>query len=171
MLGRLLALVGGLAVIAVAIPDLTERYLAFRQPFEATPATLSEPVKQAGAGRVALPADGAGHFRANFKINGRAETGLVDTGASMIAINVSAARRFGLSPASLDFRASVSTANGVVKGAPVTLDRVDIGSISLRGIEAIVLPDKALSGMLVGMTFLNRLSSYRVEAGVLHLSR
>ena len=65
----------------------------------------------------------------------------------------------------------MSTANGTVKAARVSLDRVEIGSISVRDVEAMVLPDKSLSGMLVGMSFLNKLSSYRVENGALYLTR
>ncbi|MNL59702.1 hypothetical protein D3C87_1834520 [compost metagenome] len=49
--------------------------------------------------------------------------------------------------------------------------KVEIGGISLRDVDAFVLPDKSLSGMLVGMSFLSRLSSYRVEDGALHLVR
>ncbi|MNE92234.1 hypothetical protein D3C80_1899340 [compost metagenome] len=96
---------------------------------------------------------------------------MVDTGASTIAINVSTARRLGLSAGTLAFNTRVRTANGVVEAAPAKLTRVEIGGISLRDVDAFVLPDKALSGMLVGMSFLSRLSSYRVENGALHLVR
>ncbi len=96
---------------------------------------------------------------------------MVDTGASTIAINVSTARRLGLSPATLKFDVRVGTANGQVDAARTKLSRVEIGGISLRDVDAFVLPDKSLSGMLVGMSFLSRLSSYRVEDGALHLVR
>ncbi len=64
-----------------------------------------------------LDADGAGHFFGTFRINGRSERGLVDTGASAIAINVSTARRLGISPGTLSFTARINTANGVVEAA------------------------------------------------------
>ena len=51
------------------------------------------------------------------------------------------------------------------------LDRVEIGAIAVKDVQAMVLPDKSLSGMLVGMSFLNKLSSYKVENGALHLTR
>ena len=38
----------------------------------------------------------------------------------------------------------VNTANGAIKAAVVTLDRLQIGSISVENIEAVVLDDKAL---------------------------
>ncbi|URK88877.1 TIGR02281 family clan AA aspartic protease [Rhizobium sp. RCAM05350] len=96
---------------------------------------------------------------------------MVDTGASVVAINISTARRLGVSTGSLSFDAKVSTANGIVKAAVVMLDRVEIGTIAVKDVQAMVLPDKSLSGMLVGMSFLNKLSSYRVENGALHLTR
>ena len=50
-----------------------------------------------------------------------------DTGASLVAINVSTARRLGFSPAALDFQHQVRTANGSTKAAYVVLDRIEIG--------------------------------------------
>ena len=59
----------------------------------------------------------------------------------------------------------------LVEAAPAVLNRIEIGGISVRDVQALVLPDKALSGTLIGMTFLSRLSSFRVEDGALHLVR
>ena len=56
-------------------------------------------------------------------------------------------------------------------GLQAVLNRIEIGGISVRDVQALVLPDKALSGTLIGMTFLSRLSSFRVEDGALHLVR
>ena len=43
---------------------------------------------------------------------------MVDTGASVIALNeTSAAAQFGLRPSRGDYNATVTTANGTVKGA------------------------------------------------------
>ena len=112
-----------------------------------------------------------GHFQVDARINGKSASMLVDTGASAIAINLSTARRLGISPGTLSFTARVNTANGVVEAAPAVLNRIEIGGISVRDVQALVLPDKALSGTLIGMTFLSRLSSFRVEDGALHLVR
>ncbi|ACP27180.1 putative transmembrane protein [Sinorhizobium fredii NGR234] len=174
MLTRFIAFAGGLAAIALVVPDLVSNYLDRRDTTSSqqattnpTPATASYAAGKA----VVLEADRSGHFTGTFRINGRSERGLVDTGASTIAINASAARRFGIAVGSLSFDARAQTANGIVEAAHVSLDRVEIGGISLRNVEAMVLPDKALSGMLVGMSFLSRLSSYRVEDGALQLVR
>ncbi|WP_331372791.1 retropepsin-like aspartic protease family protein [Sinorhizobium chiapasense] len=173
MITRLLAFAGGLALVALVVPDLASTYLERRdQAAQDAPRTAPIAAAKYASGKgVVLEADPAGHFFGTFRINGRAERGLVDTGASTIAINTSAARRFGVSVGSLAFSARAQTANGIVEAAYVRLDRVEIGGITLKDVDAMVLPDKALSGMLVGMSFLSRLSSYRVENGALHLVR
>ncbi|OAP41515.1 hypothetical protein AU381_06540 [Sinorhizobium glycinis] len=173
MLTRLIAFAGGLAAIALVVPDLVSNYLGRGEPTSPLQAAASAtPTGSYASGQgVVLVADRSGHFVGTFRINGRSEQGLVDTGASTIAINASAARRFGIAVGSLSFDARAQTANGIVEAAPVSLDRVEIGGISVRNVKAMVLPDKALSGMLVGMSFLSRLSSYRVEDGALRLIR
>ncbi|OHV80559.1 TIGR02281 family clan AA aspartic protease [Ensifer sp. LCM 4579] len=172
MITRLLAFAGGLAALALVVPELASNYLDRSEETAATPRTSGPSpaaASYASSMGVVLEADRSGHFAGTFRINGRPETGLVDTGASVVAINSSAARRFGIAVGSLSFNARAQTANGVVEAAHVRLDRVEIGGISLKDVEAMVLPDKALSGTLVGMSFLGRLSSYRVENGTLHL--
>jgi len=117
--------------------------------------------------KVRLDADERGHFRADFKINGKPLDALVDTGATMIAINRTTARQIGLNLQPADFRHEVSTANGTIKAATAMLHNVQIGRIQVADVEAMVLEDKALSGTLVGMSFLRRLQSFRVESGTL----
>ncbi|MBP1857905.1 TIGR02281 family clan AA aspartic protease [Rhizobium herbae] len=172
MLLRLAVFAGGMVLAAMFLPGLATSYLdrPATDQSQTKPAQAS-PAKYAGGRGVLLEASAGGHFFGTFTINGRKENGLVDTGASVIAINVSTARRLGISTGSLVFDAQVGTANGVVKAAHVMLDRVEIGTISVKEVDAMVLPDKSLSGMLVGMSFLNKLSSYRVENGALHLTR
>jgi aspartyl protease family protein len=172
MLVRLAVFAGGMVAAAMVLPGLATSYLDRPQLDDtATKPTQASPAKYAGGRGVIMPPGPGGHFYGTFTVNGRKQNGLVDTGASMIAINISTARRLGVSTASLSFNAQANTANGVVKAAHVMLDRVEIGTISVKDVEAMVLPDKSLSGMLVGMSFLNKLSSYRVENGALHLTR
>ncbi|MGI2032944.1 TIGR02281 family clan AA aspartic protease [Rhizobium panacihumi] len=120
-------------------------------------------------GRISLKADGRGHFSGTFQMNGKSVEGLVDTGASTIAINETTARQLGFTANGLDFRYKVSTANGLTEAARITIDRVEIGTVRVRNVEAMVLRDKALSGTLVGMSFLTKLRSYQVQDGGLTL--
>jgi aspartyl protease family protein len=118
---------------------------------------------------VRLAADERGHFLADFKLNGRKVEALVDTGATTVAINASTARRIGISLKSSDFRHSVNTANGETRAAAVMIDRIEIGRVHVENIQAVVLDDKALSGTLIGMSFLKRLGKFEVENGTLLL--
>ena len=139
---------------------------------EGTAAVHSASGKGAGitsGSGVTLSADARGHFLATFRLNGKPVEGMIDTGASSIAINETTAKRLGFSSNSLDYRYAISTANGSTKGALVRLDRVEIGSIRVSGVDAMVLKDDALSGTLIGMSFLKRLSSFQVADGSLKL--
>ena len=171
MLVRMAVFAGGIVAAAMVLPGLATSYLDRPQTDPRAGTAGASPAKYAGGKGVIMQPGPGGHFLGTFTINGRKADGMVDTGASMIAINVSTARRLGISTGSLSFNARANTANGVVKGATVMLDRVEIGTIAVKDVEAMVLPDKSLSGMLVGMSFLNKLSSYKVENGALHLTR
>ncbi|NLS01883.1 TIGR02281 family clan AA aspartic protease [Rhizobium sp. P32RR-XVIII] len=129
------------------------------------------PVPASGSGRMLLQADAQGHYRGDFKINGKPVQGLIDTGATYVALNESLARHLGYGAGQLDFRYAVNTANGQTKAAHVTLDRVEIGGIHVRSVEAFVLKDEALSMTLVGMSFLKKLQSYSVADGALSLKQ
>ena len=119
--------------------------------------------------RVLIPADNRGHFAADFKLNGRPITAMVDTGATLVALNESTARRIGVKLQPSDFRHRVATANGEVRAASVTIDTLQIGRIALDNVQAVVLEDKALSDTLIGMSFLKRLGKFSVEDGALLL--
>lgn len=123
-----------------------------------------------GLGRkVLVSSDGRGHYAATFRLNGRPVDALVDTGATLVAINTSTARRIGISLSPSDFIQPVSTANGSIKAAMVSVDRLEIGRISLNDVQALVLDDKALQTNLVGMSFLNRLDKFQAKDGTLLL--
>ena len=53
----------------------------------------------------------------------------------------------------------------------IALARPQIGRIDVSDVQAVVLEDEALSGTLVGMSFLNRLRKYHVENGALILEQ
>ena len=119
--------------------------------------------------RVSIPADPRGHFVADIQINGRSAEALVDTGATTVAIPESIARRSGIFVNSADYDSYVMTANGQVAVARVRLGRIQLDGISIRQVDAVVLPDRALSHVLLGMTFLGELSSFKIESGHLIL--
>ena len=171
MLMRSLVILAIAAGAAVQVPSLLQWYQQNSKPSESPP-IAAPAIANASTGsgtRVTLRADERGHFNGTFKINGKPIDGLIDTGATLVAINESTARRLGFTGNGLNFKYVVNTANGQTKAAYVTLDRVEIGGIRVRGVDAAVLKDNALSSTLVGMSFLKKLGSYRSEKGALHL--
>ncbi|MGO4839229.1 TIGR02281 family clan AA aspartic protease, partial [Rhizobiaceae sp. 2RAB30] len=117
--------------------------------------------------KVRLDADERGHFTGDFRLNGRPLPALVDTGATMVAINASTARRIGVTLRQEDFKYRVETANGAARAASARIDRLQIGRIYVEDVDAVVLEDKALDGTLIGMSFLKRLAGFEVKDGAL----
>jgi len=109
---------------------------------------------------VTLTADSSGHFITEGSINGATVKFIIDTGATMISLNSSEARRIGLNYLKGQ-RGVVSTANGPVPVYKVTLDNVKIGDISLNNVDALVQEGEHLPMALMGMSFLNRVDMKR----------
>ena len=122
-----------------------------------------------GVRTATIPMDHSGHFTGSFRINGRPVTGVVDTGATVVAFNTATARLLGLNLQPGDFTARVSTANGDTTAARVQLSRMEIGQIAVDNVEAFVLDDASLDGTLIGMSFMSKLASYKVEGRTLKL--
>jgi aspartyl protease family protein len=134
-------------------------------------AAMSEPPAQAGSRTLSIPHDGRGHFATEGRIDGQRIAFMVDTGASVIALNESSAARFGLRPSRNDYRATVMTANGTVKAAPARLPMVEVGGLIVRDVDAMVLPDEALSENLLGLSFLSKLRRFEYANGKMVLEQ
>ena len=78
-------------------------------------------------------------------------------------------RRSGPIPAARDWVGKAQTANGTVRTAPVRLDMVEVGGVIVRDVQAIVMPEEALSENLLGLSFLSRLRRFEYRDGRLVL--
>jgi aspartyl protease family protein len=116
-----------------------------------------------------LTAGAGGHFMTTADINGQNIQVLVDTGATAVALSFEDADTAGLRPHGLDYTVPVATANGTAKAAKVKLRYVEIDNVKVRDVEGLVLPEGAIHGTLLGMSFLSRLKSFSVEDGKLTL--
>jgi len=127
-------------------------------------ATLQQPKSQPVYGRKArLKMDSRGHFITNAKMNGRSVDVLVDTGATSVAINKKTARRLGIMLKPSDFKYTVNTANGSTKAAAAMIDKIQIGNVTVKNVQAAVFDDRALNSTLLGMSFLGQLRSFEVK--------
>jgi aspartyl protease family protein len=116
---------------------------------------------------VSRATDGQFHFGAIA--NGHQMRMMFDTGASSVVLTHEDAQAMGLKLNDDDFSITVRTANGTTRAAPVTLKSMEIGGIREDNVRAMVAQPGRLTENLLGMTFLERLSSYEVRADQLTL--
>ena len=126
---------------------------------------------QTGSRSLSIPRDARGHFQTEGRIDGQRIGFMVDTGASVVALNEKSAARFGFRPSRGDYNATVSTANGTIKAARTRLAMVELGGIVVRDVDAMVLPDEALSENLLGLSFLSKLKRFEYANGRLVLEQ
>ncbi len=91
-------------------------------------------------------------------INGRSVRFLVDTGASAISMNTEQAKQIGIRYDKIGIPSGVSTASGFVDAYRVRLKSVSVGTITETNVEAFVIEGNHPGPILLGMTFLGRLS-------------
>ncbi len=130
-----------------------------------------ETVAQAGVRSLSIPRDARGHFQTDGRIDGQRVSFMVDTGASVVALNEKSAARFGLRPSRSDYNALVTTANGTIKGARTRLAMIELDGLVVRDVDALVLPDEALSENLLGLSFLSKLKRFEYANGKLVLEQ
>ncbi|QOZ22807.1 TIGR02281 family clan AA aspartic protease [Bradyrhizobium sp. CCBAU 51753] len=128
-------------------------------------------VAQSSGRTLSIPPDPRGHFATDGRIDGQRLNFMVDTGASVVALNESSAARFGLRPTPNNYTARVTTANGTVKAAPARIAMIQLGDLTVRDVDALVLPDEALSENLLGLSFLSKLKRFEYAKGRLVLEQ
>jgi len=138
-------------------------------PVKAVQTAAAPPAYSGGPRTVMIQRDSRGHFAIDGVVDGRRVGFMVDTGASVVALTERDAARLGYHPAARDWIGKAQTANGTVRTAPIKLDMVEIGGVIVRNVEAIVMPEEALSENLLGLSFLSRLRRFEYRDGRLVL--
>lgn len=123
----------------------------------------------AGFGSVIITADRGGQYHTSVEVDGLRIPMLVDTGATVVALRHEDALRIGVAPMPSDYTVRISTANGEIAAARVRLREVRIENIRVADVQAVVMPEGAMSKSLLGMSFLKRLARFEVESGNLVL--
>jgi aspartyl protease family protein len=115
--------------------------------------------------RIAMAPDG--HFYATVSINDISRRMLIDSGASITALS-----RATASAAEIDrdgvFQVAIDTANGTVLADRATAERLEIGGITAHDLP-VVVADAFGQTDVIGMNFLSKLKSWRVEGRTLVL--
>jgi len=147
------------ATVALILTGLVPRYYAdLNRPTgpKEPSSESSEAAASTGSRTVTIWQGNSGHFQVEAIVDGRRLDFLVDTGATGVALRESDAARLGIHPAERDYTVRSATANGIIRVAPVALDRVEVGDITVHNVAAVVFPDQALGQNLLGMSFLSR---------------
>jgi aspartyl protease family protein len=161
VLGRLmraastLALMGILVLVVVQLSRMDTRFdLAVPE------VGLPEQVVEGGETRLTRAPDG--HFWLRAEINGYPANFLVDTGATLTAVSDQTAAAAGLAPRQVAVPLRMQTANGTVSAELTTIDELRFGNVVARGLDAAIAPGLGPTNV-IGMNFLSRLSSVRLE--------
>ena len=125
--------------------------------------SLPIPAKQSNQGSVvSIPKSHRdGQFWADATVNSGYVRFLIDTGASAVALTKQDAQKAGLRLHELTYNVPIRTAGGRNMAARVNLKSIAVGSITLRNVEALVVPE-GLETSLLGMSYLGQLQ--KVEA-------
>jgi aspartyl protease family protein len=169
---NILITAGIMAGLGVFMAQMAEKITP--APASASSAVATVPTdesSQSGTRSLSIPRDARGHFATEGRIDGQRLAFMIDTGASVVALNESSAARFGLRPTPGQYTATVATANGTVKAARMRLARVEVGDLIVRDVDAMVLPDQALSENLLGLSFLSKLKRFEYANGQMVLEQ
>ncbi|MEJ2404329.1 MAG: TIGR02281 family clan AA aspartic protease [Candidatus Thiodiazotropha sp.] len=100
----------------------------------------------------------SGAYTTVGSINGRTVNFMVDTGATAVAMHANEARRLGISYRIKGDPIYVNTASGTARAYDVVLDRVKVGDITLNQVRGFVIETDGPPRVLLGMSFLNRVT-------------
>ncbi len=109
-----------------------------------------------------------GHFWARVTVNGVSRRMLVDSGATLTALSSATAEAAGLKPGMPAFPVVLNTANGMIRAETARVDSLRIGTIRADKMPVVLSPAFGETDVL-GMNFLSRLKSWRVEGSTLIL--
>jgi clan AA aspartic protease (TIGR02281 family) len=163
------------AMAPPALPPPAERVVVAPPPMPNVqrPTAMSASVEVQG--RISGPNEAIaqrgndGSFAFDAVVNGSHVRMLFDTGATVVGLRAEDADRLGIQVSNLTYSAKIKTANGTAEVAPITIDTMIIGNITLRKVSGFVAKEGALPQNLLGQTFLARLSGFNVENNLLIL--
>lgn len=123
--------------------------------------------QQVVGGEVRVRMSPDGHFWVPVQINGVKRRMLIDSGATVTSLSevTAALADVQRDPASLPV--VIRTANGDVLAATGTVPRLSFGEIEAQNLKVVISPSPV---DILGMNFLSRLASWRVEGRTLVLS-
>lgn len=167
VVGRIVRLAFSLALLAFLIFVLLQQ-----APYQPELARLTQSLgldDQRVAGkelRVRMSSDG--HFWALASINGVPSRMLIDSGATVTAVSERTARDANIDAGTGLAPVILRTANGTAPARTGSIDELRVGNIVARNLKVVTSPGLGNLDVL-GMNFLSKLESWRVEGRILIL--
>ena len=167
-LGRILRAGGNFALLAVVAMTVLQVARLSNPALDLALPQVGMPEQRVEGGETRVPMAEDGHFWIEAMVNGAPRRFLVDTGATLTAISPDIADAAGLEPQPLRQPVLLRTANGTVPAKLVSIGELKLGNVVARDLDAVVAPGLEGTSVL-GMNFLSRLASWRVEGSTLIL--
>jgi len=127
---------------------------------------ISEQQVSGSTVRIRMASDG--HFWAQVNINGVERNMLIDSGATNTTISGNTAQAAGIERDSPGIPVEVQTANGTTIAWPAHAKSVTVSTLAMENL-AVDISNKPDDIEMLGMNFLSRLGSWRVEGNTLVL--
>jgi aspartyl protease family protein len=167
IIGRLIRFALSFALLAFCLYLLIQQ--APYQPFLAGIADKIGLDRQEVVGReVRLRMSPDGHFWANVTLNDVKRRMLIDSGATITAISEGTAAAAGIEGDAGLVPVMMRTANGVVPARTGSIEELRVGNVVARDLKVVVSPGLGTLDV-IGMNFLSKLASWRVEGRTLIL--
>lgn len=126
------------------------------------------PRQSVESGQIRLVRQDDGHFWLRAELNGHQADLMVDSGASLTAINSETARNAKLVLDSIDRSIELNTANGIIKARTAKIASMTVGDFAIEQ-HAVVVADGFGDTNVVGMNFLDDFESWNVTGNVMTL--
>jgi len=155
------------AIVAVIVVAVSHRYeLAAMVARVDRALGISDQQVSGETVRIRMSPDG--HFWARVNLNGVERTMLVDSGSTYTSISDATARAAGIERDRPSVPVEVQTANGITIAWPAHAKSVAVGTLNMANL-GVDISDQSDGPELLGMNFLSRLGSWRVEGNTLIL--
>ena len=167
-IGRIMRTGGNLALIAVVGMTVLQVARLSNPALDLALPQVGLPAQRVAGSETRVPLAPDGHYWIKATVNGEPRRFLVDTGATLTAVSQDFAERSGIEPAPGRMPVQLRTASGTMTAQLASIAEFGFGNIVARDLDAVIVP--GLDGMnVLGMNFLSRLKSWRVEDGELVL--
>ena len=163
--GRIIRVVLSLGILALCIFVLIQQ-APFQPGLERLVSRIGLDQQEVVGRETRIRMSSDGHFWAKATINGVERRMLIDSGATVTAVSHDTAAQASIAKHSDMVPVVLRTANGMTAAQTGTINELRVGNITARDLKVVSSP--AIGDLnVLGMNFLSRLASWRVEGRTL----